>query len=458
MKLIVVAASLDLTQPFSATPAWWQLLKAFYEIGVDVIATPYQGPAIESLWWRAAPNPAQWQGDAFKAVRDAIRKVAGGKKDSAEYSVLSTESKTVTADRMNAVPTESSSAEKPSAISYQPSAPDEAPLVPTDSPITPSSTASSLVTRHSLPDSPSDRAIRQLVKTFITPLWLQHLDTLLTKNPDADAVLILTAPLNHLVGVAAELQRKHGKPFFYYDGDVPASLPNMSGFASGFRIYQGADPGEYAAVISNSKGGEGYLKALGAKQVHTVYWGVDTEVFSPISVPAQDLDVMFYGHGKEYRAQWVEDMLAGPSRAMPEAKFAVRGTQLGDLGRTQMLPYLSFSKLREYACRSKLNLCITRLAHASVYASSSCRPFELAAMGCCMVANPYLGIEEWFEPGRELFIVHSQEEAIDRYRYLLSHEAERVAVSNRARERVLKQHTAQHRARELVAIMKGYTT
>jgi hypothetical protein len=54
MKLIVVCASLDLTQPFSATPAWWQLLKALYEIGVDVIATPYQGPAIESLWWRAA--------------------------------------------------------------------------------------------------------------------------------------------------------------------------------------------------------------------------------------------------------------------------------------------------------------------------------------------------------------------------------------------------------------------
>jgi glycosyltransferase involved in cell wall biosynthesis len=422
MKLIVVAASLDLTQPFSATPAWWQLLKAFYEIGVEVIATPYQGPAIESLWWRAAPNPAQWQGDAFKAIRDGLRKATSGfqRPASSKQAVHSSQftvqgEKSAAAGGINPAPTSSPAA-----------------------------------------DSASDRAIRQVVKTFITPLWYQHLDHLLTKNPDAAGVLILTAPLNHLVGVAAELQRKHGKPFFYYDGDVPASLPNMSGFASGFRIYQGADPGEYAAVISNSKGGESYLKALGAKQVHTVYWGVDTEVFSPISVPAQDLDVMFYGHGKEYRAQWVEDMLAGPSRALPEAKFAVRGTQLGDLGRTQLLPYLSFSKLREYACRSKINLCITRLAHASVYASSSCRPFELAAMGCCMVANPYLGIEEWFEPGKELFIVQSQEEAIDRYRYLLSHEAERVAVSNRARERVFKQHTAQHRARELVTIMKGY--
>ncbi len=228
MKLIVVAASLDLTQPFSATPAWWQLLKAFYEIGVEVIATPYQGPAIESLWWRAAPNPAQWQGDAFKAVRDGLRKVASSfQRPASSKSVHGAGSAAVggqqAADGINPVPTESSS----------------------------------------LPDSPSDRAIRQVVKTFITPLWLQHLDDLLTKNPDAAGVLILTAPLNHLVGVARELQRKHGKPVFYYDGDVPASLPNMSGFASGFRIYQGADPDEYAAVISNSKGGESYLKALG---------------------------------------------------------------------------------------------------------------------------------------------------------------------------------------------------
>ncbi|NLF78583.1 MAG: hypothetical protein GX573_23055, partial [Chloroflexi bacterium] len=54
MKLLVIVSSLDLTQPFSATPAWWQLFKGLYEIGAEVIATPYQGPAIEAPWWRAA--------------------------------------------------------------------------------------------------------------------------------------------------------------------------------------------------------------------------------------------------------------------------------------------------------------------------------------------------------------------------------------------------------------------
>ena len=395
MKLLVVCASLDLTQPFSATPAWWQLLKAFYEIGVDVIATPYQGPAIESLWWRAAPNPAQWQGDLYKLMRDRIRKVSG-------------------------------------------------PLLASSAP--PQSNA----------ETTSDKLVRQTVHTLITPLWARHLDRLLTGQPDIDAVLILTAPLNHLVGVAAEIQRKHHKPVFYYDGDVPASLPRMSGFASGFRIYQGGNPAEYTAIISNSKGGEDDLKKLGARAVHTVYYGADPEVFSPIPVPVQDIDVLFYGHGREYRQQWVEDMLAEPSRQMTDAHFAARGTKLGDLGNTKLLPYLSFSKLREYACRTRINLCITRQAHASVYASSSSRPFELSSMGCCIVSNPYLGIEEWFEPGKELLLVNSREEAIDRYRYLLAHDTERQAIGAAARARVLKEHTFQHRARQLVGIMQGY--
>ena len=77
MKLLVVPASLDLRQPFSATPAWWQLLKAQHEEGADLIASPWQGPPIETLWWRAGHNPAKWQGDAWLGARRLWRRVAG---------------------------------------------------------------------------------------------------------------------------------------------------------------------------------------------------------------------------------------------------------------------------------------------------------------------------------------------------------------------------------------------
>src|ERR1700709_1717468 len=148
MKLLFLVSSLDLTQPFSATPAWWQLLKGLYEIGVEVIATPYQGPAVESLWWRAAPNPAQFQGDAFKVVRDTARR-----------------------------------------ITRSPSAEVDCPQ------------------KVSSMESPSDRLVRQAANFLVAPTWHRHLDRLLTREPDIDAVIVLTAPLNQFNGVVRELQR-----------------------------------------------------------------------------------------------------------------------------------------------------------------------------------------------------------------------------------------------------------
>src|SRR5258708_19688353 len=70
MKRPAIVSSLDLSQPFSMTPAWWMMLKGLYENGVDVLATTYQGPSIESLWWRSLPNPVRREGDVFKVLRD----------------------------------------------------------------------------------------------------------------------------------------------------------------------------------------------------------------------------------------------------------------------------------------------------------------------------------------------------------------------------------------------------
>ncbi len=394
MKLLIVVSSLDLSQPFSATPAWWQLLKGLYEIGVEVIAAPYQGPAIDSLWWRAEANPARWQGQAFKSARDFTRML-----------------------RPNAGAGDSAS---------------------------------------SAGDSLSDIAVRATAQKLIAPVWRDHLARIMRREDDICAILFITVPLNHLRGVPGFLSQAFDVPVLFYDGDVPASLPTMQGFASGFRIYQGADLSEYAAFISNSSGGEDLLRQLGAPNAHTLWYGADADVFRPVDVPAQDIDLLFYGHGREYREEWIDSMITAPARQLRDHRFAVRGTNLGDLGSVKNLPYLSFSKLREYICRSKLNLCITRGAHANLYASSSSRPFELGALAACIVANPYAGIEEWFEPDKELVIVNSADEALDRYEFLLRNDTARQAIGKAARQRVLKQHTFRHRAKELVNIIRQY--
>jgi len=104
-------------------------------------------------------------------------------------------------------------------------------------------------------ESLSDKLVRRAAQTLIAPRWRRHVDRLLARQPDIDAVLVITVPLNHLTGLARHITGRHHKPVFFYDGDVPASLPNFMGFATGFRFYQGADLSEYTAFISNSEGG-----------------------------------------------------------------------------------------------------------------------------------------------------------------------------------------------------------
>jgi len=75
-------------------------------------------------------------------------------------------------------------------------------------------------------------------------------------------------------------------------------------------------------------------------------------------------------------------------------------------------------------------------------------------MGCCVVSNPYLGLEEWFEPKKEILVIKDSQEAIETYKWLLSRDQERKKIGLKARERVLKEHTYQHRSRELIKVIK----
>jgi hypothetical protein len=392
MKLLVVSSSLDLQAPFSATPAWWQLLKGLYEVGVELVVTAYHGQVPETPWWRAYPNPARREGDVFAAARNALRGLSPG---------------------------------------------------PSDQP--------GKIQNRAIPEQITPR----LIQMIMTPRWRRHLAGILRAEPDIDAVLFLSVPPNHLRGVAGFIRREFGKPVLFYDGDVPASLPGHQGFATGFRIYPGADLTEFDAVLSNSKGGVDALRSMGARATHVLYYAADPLIYQAVPI-SQDIDIFFYGSTTEYRAEWLRALITLPSEALSEARFVVRGRSLGELGRAQILPYSSFSVLRLFISRSKINLVITRQSHAALYASSTLRIFELALMGACMVCSPYLGIEEWFEPEKELIVVGSAEEAIDRYQYLLHHDAPRRAVGEAARTRALAEHTYQHRARQLVEIIKGY--
>src|SRR5437762_12238038 len=68
-KILAVASAADLDFRYGCTPAWWQIWKGLYTAGVDLIVTPYRGRAIESPWWRTAPNPVYREAELFAGAR-----------------------------------------------------------------------------------------------------------------------------------------------------------------------------------------------------------------------------------------------------------------------------------------------------------------------------------------------------------------------------------------------------
>jgi spore maturation protein CgeB len=147
-------------------------------------------------------------------------------------------------------------------------------------------------------------------------------------------------------------------------------------------------------------------------------------------------------------------MVGDASRLAPELDFALGGLDFrGDTGSARTLGDIPFNVFARAISSARVNLNLTRRPHATVPGSSTARPFELASSGAAIVSNPHDGIERWFEPGRELIVVSSTEEAVAAYRELVSDPGQAEAMGRLARERVLDEHTYAHRARRLLELV-----
>jgi hypothetical protein len=389
-KILAVASAIDLDFRYGCTPAWWQLWKGQYEVGVDLVVTPYRGRPVESPWWRVAPNPTYREGESYQAVRDTLARLKG--------------------DRY---------------LRREESQPEENGL---------------------------DRLTRETIRRWVTPRWKRHLERLVEREKP-DAVVVYTVPMAHLRGIPTALREQFGIPVVFYDGDVPMSLPEFGGMDTGFNWYHGADPSEYDLVVSNSEGGIPRLLELGARRAEALYWAADPEFFAPQPVD-KEADLFFYGYGDKFRRDWMQTMVGEPSRMAPELDFALGGLDFqGDTGRARLLGDIPFNVFARAISAARVNLNITRRPHATVPASSTARPFELASSGAAIVSNPHAGIERWFEPGSEILVVESANEAVAAYRALVDDPAQAEELGRRARERVLDEHTYAHRARRLLELV-----
>jgi spore maturation protein CgeB len=293
-----------------------------------------------------------------------------------------------------------------------------------------------------------------LARLIVAPKLNKIINQILRQEKNVEAILMIGVPLNQLHGLASQIRKHHSLPIVYYDLDVPTSLPSHGGFT--FNYLKGVNLSEYDSIIVPSEGSIPELRDLGATHVNVVHFGVDPDVFKPVTI-AKDIDFFFFGNGGSARAKNLNMMITQPSRALG-SKFVVSGRDIDvDLGSARLLPPLSFCEYRKYCCRSKVNLNIVRDLHAEILSTSTSRPFELAAMHCCIVSSPYKGLENWFDIDKEIIVSASSSECIEIYQMLINDDDLRLKMGLAAANRVKKEHTSRHRAKQIIEILRKHT-
>ena len=236
----------------------------------------------------------------------------------------------------------------------------------------------------------------------------------------------------------------------FYDIDTPVTLAKLE---RGDYEYLTPDliPG-YDVYLSFTGGPtlDRLMRDYGSPGARALYCSVDPEAYPPLDEPRQ-WDLSYLGTYSPDRQPVLERLLLEPARGAPHLRFVVAGPQYPtDIvwpGNVERLDHVGPADHPAFYGRSRFTLNVTRADMVRAGYSPSVRLFEAAACGTPIISDVWNGIETLFEPGREIVLARTPGDVVN----VLTQwpENHRLALAGAARERVLREHTAAHRAGEL---------
>jgi spore maturation protein CgeB len=191
-------------------------------------------------------------------------------------------------------------------------------------------------------------------------------------------------------------------------------------------------------------------QAHGAKSAQALYCSVDPEAYFP-EPGKYRWDLGYMGTYSDDRQPKVETLLCAPARAWWRGRFVVAGPQypaeLDWPANVERIEHLPPGEHRAFYNAQRWTLNVTRAAMVRTGWSPSVRLFEAAACGVPIISDPWPGLEALFVPGEEIIIARSAEECAAVVSRMS--DGDRRRIGERARARVLAEHTAARRALDL---------
>jgi len=266
---------------------------------------------------------------------------------------------------------------------------------------------------------------------------------------EADAV-ILGSYVPDGSSIAKRLHDRARGVTAFYDIDTPITLRALE--ADDCAYLSRADVPGFDLYLSFSGGSilTRLEQELGARRAAPLYCSVDTELYYPEPVPTR-WDLGYLGTYSTDRQPVLDRLLLEPARRERGARFVVAGPQYPhDLvwpDNVQRLEHVAPDQHRAFYSSQRATLNVTRSDMVAAGYSPSVRLFEAAACGVPIVSDRWPGIESFFVPGEEILLAGTSEEVISHLWSLTPERRQQLA--ERARARVLSEHTAARRARQL---------
>jgi spore maturation protein CgeB len=274
-----------------------------------------------------------------------------------------------------------------------------------------------------------------------------QLDDWAAEIRNADAVVV-GSYVPDGVEVARYVQRTARGVTAFYDIDTPVTFAKLERYdfeylspevIPGYDLYLSFTGGPTLRRIE---------RQYGSPMARALYCSVDPDAYRPLDVPKK-WDLTYLATYSDDRQPTLEKLLIEPARRMPHLKFCVAGPQYpGSIqwpANVERIDHLPPAQHPHFYAASRYTLNVTRADMIAAGWSPSVRLFEAAACATPVISDIWEGIDDIFEPGREIVLASGADEIVQR----LASDDDPSAIGQAARARVMSAHTSAHRATQL---------
>jgi spore maturation protein CgeB len=243
----------------------------------------------------------------------------------------------------------------------------------------------------------------------------------------------------------------------FYDLDTPVTLERLrtSGAVDYIPPY-GLAPFDLVLSYTGGAALRELTARLGARSVAPLYGSADPARHRPVApTPRYQADLSYLGTYAGDRQAALERLFIEPARCLRDRRFLIGGALYPHgfpwVENISFVRHVPPPEHPAFYSSSAATLSVTRAAMAEMGHCPSGRLFEAGACATPVLSDAWDGLDEFFEPGREILVIRTAGDVVD---VLTRPAAALRRVGEAARARVLAEHTADHRARQLVALLE----